>query len=128
MPMNDKGAVDRAERELDDLLADARDNPPAMPEGLAARIQADADAMQPTAAPRRQSEGGGVWQQLFRAIGGWPAMAGLASATVAGIWIGLSPPAILAEEVAALGGGGGMAEDLYLVDATSVFDTLPADG
>ncbi|SNS48673.1 hypothetical protein [Tropicimonas sediminicola] len=39
-------------------------------------------------APRR-----GLFAGLLQAVGGWPAMAGLVTATAAGIWIGYNPPA-----------------------------------
>lgn len=39
------------------------------------------------AVPRR-----GFLRGLLDAIGGWPAVAGLATATVAGVWIGYNPP------------------------------------
>ncbi|MCZ0811775.1 MAG: hypothetical protein ACQEVT_00785 [Pseudomonadota bacterium] len=70
----------------------------AQPSGaLLARVLADATqaqaaqaamAMSPGAEPARQA---GLWQQVLRGLGGWPALAGLATATVAGIWIGFSP-------------------------------------
>lgn len=34
----------------------------------------------------------GFWATLSAALGGWPTFAGLATATVAGVWIGVSPP------------------------------------
>ncbi|WP_068112929.1 hypothetical protein [Tropicimonas marinistellae] len=70
--------------------------PDPSPEMLA-RVLADAysaqDAIEieaPATAPetsRRAGLGG-----VFSAIGGWPAMAGLVTATAAGIWIGYNPP------------------------------------
>ncbi len=36
----------------------------------------------------------GVFAGLFDAIGGWPAVAGLATAAMAGVWIGYNPPAV----------------------------------
>jgi hypothetical protein len=60
---------------------------------LMARILADAAEMQPNphalmasdTLPRRP-----LWQAVFAAIGGWPAVSGLATAGIAGIWIGVS--------------------------------------
>ncbi|MEQ8895753.1 MAG: hypothetical protein RID23_01590 [Roseovarius sp.] len=65
-------------------------------DALMARIMADADREQaerakapaPVRTPRR---GRLAW--LAGALGGWPAMTGLAAATVAGLWIGVSAPA-----------------------------------
>jgi hypothetical protein len=34
-----------------------------------------------------------LWARLFDMLGGWPAVSGLAAATVAGIWVGVAPPA-----------------------------------
>ena len=44
-------------------------------------------------APRRRA---GLWHGLSVAIGGRGAVAGLLSATLAGLWLGFSPPAQLA--------------------------------
>jgi len=32
------------------------------------------------------------WRGVFRALGGWPAMAGLSAAMITGLWIGVAPP------------------------------------
>ncbi|WP_341641031.1 hypothetical protein [Phycobacter sp. K97] len=88
---------------LDALFAEARQNRPEMPDNLTARILADAASVQaahqgamavqrgpmgqaPRAAALR------LWHQFWRAVGGWPAMAGMATACGAGLWIGLAPP------------------------------------
>jgi hypothetical protein len=61
---------------------------------LMARILADAEAARVfAAAPRAVRRG--LWASLMAAIGGWPAVASLATATVAGLYIGVSPPAQL---------------------------------
>ncbi len=77
---------------LDRLLAEARDEPRGWTPGddLAARIVADAAAQMPRRAARPAPRFGAV---LLAALGGWAAVGGLAAATVAGIWIGVSPPA-----------------------------------
>lgn len=64
---------------------------------LLARVLADAAMLQPEApgivttapepAPRVS-----LWAQFTNAIGGWSGLAGLGTATVAGLWIGLSAP------------------------------------
>lgn len=73
---------------LEKLLADARDDVPDLPPALAARILADARAHQPS--PAR----GAGWRPwgIVGALGGWPAMAGLAAASMAGVWIGVAQP------------------------------------
>lgn len=65
------------------------------PEALLQRIAADADRVgrahrrvaRPSAGRR------GLLAQVVRAIGGWPALGGLASAGAAGLWLGFAPPA-----------------------------------
>ncbi len=87
----------------DDLAAlfeAAKAAPPAPSSDFMARVLSDAEAMQPAAlggmrtpapTPKR-----GAFTELLSglsdAIGGWPGFAGLASAAVAGVWIGISPP------------------------------------
>jgi hypothetical protein len=84
------------------FFAAGRDEVPALPDALMARILADAAMVQTAAqqaarpapvAPRRRA---GVWRTLSQVIGGRGAVAGLLSATLAGLWLGFSPPAQLA--------------------------------
>lgn len=97
-------------------------------DALMARIMADADRVQadravaaaPVRAPRR-----GWLTVVTQALGGWPAMAGLATATVAGVWIGVSAPSGLA----------GIAQDVivgsndaYLIDLDPDATFVLADG
>ncbi len=46
------------------------------------------------------------------------------TATVAGVWIGVSPPDIVAQRIAWMGDASATGEDLYLVDVASAFDAL----
>ena len=93
---DDKTGFDDTWLEAD--FATARDAAPDPSDALMARVMADADAVQAEmarargmpAAPRRGLAG--VW----RALGGWPAVAGLSTAAVTGIWIGVAPPDALA--------------------------------
>ena len=73
-------------------------------------------------APRR-----GFLRNLLDAIGGWPAVAGLATATVAGIWIGYNPPAAFDDLTLALMDS---STGYSTSDATELlqFDDLLADG
>jgi len=60
---------------------------------LMARIMADADREQAVhVAPLARPSHSGLLAGLVNALGGWPAMAGLATAAVAGVWIGAVPP------------------------------------
>jgi len=85
---------------LDALFAQARADAPRMPDRLQARILADAQAVQDsavqagpvrTASPERV----GLLQRISAAVGGWPALGGMITASVLGLWIGAAPPAFL---------------------------------
>ena len=91
-----------SERELETLFQALRDAPEEPSADLMARVLAGAyeeqDAIAARAVPEpdqivSQPERRGFVRSLLDAIGGWPAVAGLATATVAGVWIGYNPPA-----------------------------------
>ncbi len=108
---------------LDRLLAAAEDPVPS--DALMARVMADADtvlAEQRIGAAERPR---GWLRAAVEAIGGWPAMAGLATATVAGIWIGYVQPGNLgnlAEGVLTTGGS------YDLGDLMPGYDSLLVEG
>ena len=83
-----------SDQELDAVFATASESPPDAAIALMQRVMADAEAVADARdlttdkAPRA-----GVFKSILSAIGGWPAVGGLATATVAGIWLGFSPPA-----------------------------------
>ncbi|MEM7731958.1 MAG: dihydroorotate dehydrogenase [Pseudomonadota bacterium] len=81
---------------------------------LMARVLADADARQAAfmAPPvaRRQP----VLVRFMALIGGWPSMAGLATAGLAGVWIGMAQPALLVSG----------SDALFPGDAGSVLDDV----
>lgn len=77
--------------ELDRLFDLAQGIAPPLPEALAARILADAETAGPMPSTSPAVSPGG-WRALVMAIGGWPAMGGLALATVVGVAIGINPP------------------------------------
>ena len=90
---------DRAEAGLDDLFATARAARPAPSEALMARVLADALAEQPkavVAAPGPRPRGPGLWARLTWAFGGAGAVAGMGTAAVTGLFLGLVQPAGLA--------------------------------
>ena len=102
MTMTDK-AMQTHDFDLDALLvAAAKDVAQEPSEGLMARVLADAEAMQPKAAPvARPQPRRGLFSALVEALGGWPSLGGLAAATVAGVWIGfVATPAILPDGLA----------------------------
>ena len=75
---------------LDDLFDAARRDRRAQPEtALMSRVLADAEKLQPRPAAPEPARGQ-FWPGLLRALGGWPSMAGLATATLAGLWIGIN--------------------------------------
>ena len=85
--------------DLDILFAQARDTAHAPSADLMARILSDAELYQPAvasfaaaSAPRRQ----GLWATMLTAIGGGAALAGLSTATLAGLWLGFAQPASFA--------------------------------
>ncbi|WP_457646798.1 hypothetical protein [Profundibacter sp.] len=81
---------------------------------LMARVLADAEAQQMANVPAPAAQPG-LFTSLWAAIGGWPTVAGMATATLVGIWIGISPPAPLEEIIA------GNTLDTYLVDLLPAF-------
>ena len=97
--------TDKALQELEDLFAAARSDRPAVPEHLSAAILADAAREQAGFQPARSARAARLpkWRQLFEAIGGWPAMGGLAAASAAGLWIGVAPPSFVPDPMALAG-------------------------
>ncbi len=89
--MSDENAKD--EKFLEPFFAAAREAPPEVSDDLMARVLADAaasvprDAPLPERAPRR-----GAFAQILDGIGGWPSIAGLVTATAAGLWFGFADP------------------------------------
>ena len=98
-------------------------------DALMARIMADADRVQAERAampaPVRPQRRRGRLAWLAAALGGWPAMAGLAAATVAGLWIGVSAPAGLTGIAQELIAGG---DEAYLIDLDPDATFVLADG
>ncbi len=75
---------------LEGFFEAARAKAPQPSGDLQVRILADADAALAATvrpAPRRT-----LLRDVLQGLGGWPAMAGLVTATMAGVWIGISPP------------------------------------
>lgn len=97
--MTDKSYLNDAD--MDELFALAADDTPAPSVALTAKIIADAERIAdqreaesvrlPVRVPRRK------FSDLLRALGGWPALSGLATATVVGVWIGFAPPEFVSD-------------------------------
>ncbi|MCW1951169.1 MAG: hypothetical protein KIH44_007365 [Octadecabacter sp.] len=89
---------------LEAAFAQAR-TPDIMPsEAALDRIMMDADSVLAEAAPVASRPKQGFGALILEAIGGWPSFSGLAAATVAGLWIGVSPPAALTDLSAGIWG------------------------
>ena len=72
---------------LDEFFEAARNAPAHPSDDLMARVAADAAREAPRPAqPARVRPG------IFETLGGWPALGGLVTATVAGVWIGVANP------------------------------------
>ena len=82
------------EAELDALLAQARTQKASPSDDLMARIAADAKRLQP--APKiATAQVPSFWSQMRAALGGWPALGGLAATAVVGVYIGCSDPTLV---------------------------------
>ena len=91
---------------FDDLLAGAKAGDPVPSAALMARVLADATRLQPAlAAPPRRPAVRGFFASLIAAIGGGGALAGLATATATGLWIGVAQPAPFAVLTGAIWAG-----------------------
>ena len=112
--------------ELDLFFDAAQRDRPDPSDGLMARVLADAlDSQARQAPPARGARGARrtvpFWTQLRDALGGWPALGGLAAAGVAGLLIGFSAPVALGDlTVAVLGTTS--ETDSYLVDLMPELD------
>ena len=114
MPMN---ADDHDRDALEAFFKAARGTAPAPSEAMLARVLADADRVRTT--PRQPRPSRPLTARLRDLLGGWPAMAGLTTAALAGLWIG----AMLPDRVP------GTETPEYLVDITPemAFDLIGGD-
>lgn len=77
--------------DLDDLLAQARSTPPKPSEALMARAMEDALALQPVSAPPSPSpQSSSKFVRLWDWLSSAALPTGLATATLIGVWIGIS--------------------------------------
>lgn len=122
MKMTDERKTQPDDDGLEDFFEAARRMAPSPSDALMARVLADALAAQPVAAPRpvpRPVPRPGAWAQLREALGGWPALGGLATAGVMGLAIGIAAPADLVDLATAVLDQG---TDTYLVDLMPELD------
>lgn len=86
------------DKDLDAFFDAARNDPRSAPTPeLLARILSDADTVMIGVGTAQRTRGArsGVGRSLIRALGGWPSLGGLAAATLAGVWIGLSAETLI---------------------------------
>lgn len=105
--------------ELEHFFHAAQAAAPQPSEALMARILRDAEAQQPKAQPAAPHRARGGWLSgVLRGLGGWPALTGLATATVAGVWIGYAAPSAVST----------LASDIWPSDTTGydVVDLIPS--
>lgn len=106
---------------LDDLFAAARTDSRATPSpDLLARVLQEAEGLQvaepaPVVTQRRS-----LWSALVAAVGGWPALSGVAMAGVAGVWIGVAAGTTLMEDTLGLDIYGETAQS-YLSDLDDIY-------
>lgn len=91
------------DQDLDVLFADARDMSIQPSAELTDAVMASAIATLENAQPLHPRASVSLWQKMLDTLGGWPAMGGLATAAVMGVWVGISPPASLDGIVPAIG-------------------------
>ncbi len=113
--------MENKDLELESFFKAARNDIPAPPAALMARVLADAQQAQAANRPDQQMTPEhrpqtGLWGQFLSAIGGWPALGGLVSAGVVGLWIGINPPANISQMASSVLNGG---SELALMDLTA---------
>ena len=103
---------EQTEAALAPFLAAARAEAPLPSPELLARVLEAAEAEQARIArpARGPAPRGGLCARIRQGLGGWPALAGLTAAGLAGLWVGLALP------VGVLDGG-----DDYVVDVAPGF-------
>ncbi len=89
--MDDK----KIDQGLDDFFAAARETEITPSDVLLARIIGDAADHLPHAQITRAATPTGIVTKILDALGGWPSVAGLASASIVGLWVGYVQPGIV---------------------------------
>lgn len=93
--------------DLDQFFAAARADAPRPGAALQARVIAEAEALVPglvQSAPHKAAPRPGLWSALAALFGGSGVLAGMATATIAGFWIGFAQPVQLGAMSAVLTG------------------------
>ncbi len=120
--------LDRDDELLEGFFRAAREARPAPSGALMARILADAEAgmprppgPHPLARPAGGGGDGGVLSWLGAAFGGWRGIGGLATATVAGLWLGYAGLADTSLLTGGLWSAGEAAATVELMPGVEVF-------
>lgn len=113
----------QAEQELEALFEAGRDAAPVPSQALMARIMADAEA-EIASRTRAPAPARGLLARILEGLGGWPAMAGLATATVAGVWLGFAAP----DSLNALTGGLLLPDSAATTTSYDLEDIVPGYG
>ncbi len=87
--------TNKSDFDLDQFFDAAQRTPAPASDDFMARVMADAQTIAdetnaPAPRPKRS-----LWPVILGAVGGWAGFAGMATAAVTGVWIGISPPEIL---------------------------------
>ena len=128
--MTDKDQVDSV---LEDFFAVARNAPPKPSADLSARILEDSEIVRAGRVHPEKfwlSKRRNVWSEFLWLIGGAPAILALSTAALAGIWIGISPPDYMAEQVQSYlqGSGYNATDSFWAVDTLGGFILSTAGG
>lgn len=113
--------------DLDDLFAVAQRQPVSVSSDLMARVMADAEAHLPRAAvvTRAPVARVSLWSSILTALGGAGALAGLSTATLAGVWIGFAQPTAVSSFTDVLWADDAIYET---VDVLPAFDDFLTEG
>lgn len=101
-----------------ELFAAGQRHAPVASDAFMERILHDAARAQPQPAPVRRVARQSIWARLAGMLGGWQGLGGLATATVAGLWVGYAG---LADPEALTGGLLGADETVELLPGTDYF-------
>ena len=77
---------------LEDFFETARRTPTEPSEALVSRVLADAQSEAGRRAVATTTPASRGWRAVLEGLGGWPALVGLGTATMAGLWIGFVQP------------------------------------
>lgn len=125
MPKTEKTPLN--DQELDQFFAAMQADDPAPSDSLLSAILQDAERLQPQipvlpvqpdCTPRRS-----FLHEVMAVIGGWPAMAGMTTAAIAGVWLGVATPS----GIETLSGGLILSQNAGLADGSFTLEDMAPD-